>query len=251
MKLFVTCVAILTLAFGIFSDTLAFGIVADANAAGPTLWASTGSTNSRGGGRVYTIDPVLQTVTLIGNSGLNKLGGLEFDNSGNLYGVSGGSIGPANLYTLSTIDASPTFIGTSTGIQGIDSLAFDRSGKLFAGGWRLGRILTLNPATASIITNIPMVGSGNAFTAGLTFDPSGQLFGSRGNSAGHTEDLVSINTSTGVQTAIGGRTNVISDIWFAADGTLYGVRPPATCSRSTQPLEQRRSCLTPGFGFLD
>ena len=219
MKLFVTCIATLTMAFGISADV-------NANA-GSTLWASTGGSNSTGGGRVYTIDPISQTVTLVGNSGLNRLAALDFDNSGNLYGVSGGAGGPANLYTLSTIDASPTFVGTATATNlfGIDAIAFDSSGTLFATGWAFGRLLTLNPTTASVLTDIPMSGSGNRHTPGLAIDPADQVFGSRGNSFGHTEDLVSINTSTGVQTGIGGRTNVISDIWFAADGTLYGGSP--------------------------
>ena len=59
---------------------------------GPILYASTGDANSDGGGRLYTIDPVAQTVTLIGNTGLSKLGALAFDGNGVLYGADGGSV---------------------------------------------------------------------------------------------------------------------------------------------------------------
>ena len=83
MKLFTTCSVVLT---------LAFGIVADANA-GPILWASTGNTNDNGGGRIYTIDVDSGIVTLVGNSGLNKLGALDFDSNGVLYGIANGSRG--------------------------------------------------------------------------------------------------------------------------------------------------------------
>jgi hypothetical protein len=67
-----------------------------------------------------------------------------------------------------------------------------------------------------------MVGTGNDFVPGLDFDINGTLFGSRGGSNGHLEDLVTINTTTGVQTAIAGATTNISDIVFGSDGILYG-----------------------------
>lgn len=39
---------------------------------------------------------------------------------------------------------------------------------------------------------------------------------------------MTIDTNNGNMTPIGGSTNVISDIWFAPDGTLYGQLPDHT-----------------------
>ena len=192
---------------------------------GPILYASTGDANSDGGGRLYTIDPVAQTVTLIGNTGLSKLGALAFDGNGFLYGADGGSVGPSALYTINTSNAAATLVGVLSGVQGVDALAFDENGTLYGGAWNPGRLITIDPADANILSNILMSGSGNSFVSGLAFDPANQLFGSRGNAAGHREDLVQIDVTTGQHTAIGGATNVISDIWFDANGTLYGGSP--------------------------
>ncbi len=54
---------------------------------------------------------------------------------------------------------------------------------------------------------------------------SGWPFGSRGNSLNHLEDLITIDTATGIHTPIGSSTDVISDIAFAPDGTLCGCTP--------------------------
>jgi len=257
MKLPMICIAVLTLAFGIASD-------ADAEAQGVILWASTGGSNaSGGGGRVYKIDPdpESRTVTLVGDTELDRLAALDFDNDGNLYGLTGGSSFTSNkftlnLYTLSMDDASVTeFIGkvaligndadNFVGFQGIDAIAFDSSGTLFATGYSgiemfdpygLGRLLILDPATASASlvnpismgTDIDGDGFADSITAGeagLAFDAAGQLFGSRGNAIDREADLVRIDTLTEARTALGSKTNVISDIWFAADGTLYGASP--------------------------
>lgn len=212
---------------------LAICNVADVKA--DILWASTGNFNANGGGRVYTIDLTTQTVTLVGDTGLDRLDALAFDNNGVLYGVANGSGGPATVYTINTTTAVPTLVGDITDPDrfGVGSIAFDFSGTLFAGsGLRNnpneffeGRLLTLEPTTAAVLTDIAMTGSGNRHLPGLAFDPNGQLFGSRGNSSGHTEDIVRINTTTGVQTAVGGTTRIISDIWFAPGGTLYAASP--------------------------
>ncbi len=191
------------------------------------LYASTGGANSSGGGLIYKIDPVTQTVTLVGDTGLSQTGGLAFDPSGDLYLSNGGSVGPASLYTIDPNNGSATLVGGLAGIQGVDALAFDAAGNLYGGGWSgsEGRLLGIDPSDTSVDSNIAMSGTGNSFVPGLAFDPSGVLYGSRGNSGGHTEDLVTIDLGTGALTAIGGTSHVISDIWFAADGTLYGGSP--------------------------
>lgn len=70
-----------------------------------------------------------------------------------------------------------------------------------------------------------MSGTGTPSAACLAFGPSGALYGSRGNAGDRGEGLVRIDPATGVQTAIGTATNVISDIWLDSDGMLYGSSP--------------------------
>jgi hypothetical protein len=94
-----------------------------------------------------------------------------------------------------------------------------------------------------VLTEVLLTGSGNAFVAGLDFNSSVTLYGSRGNAAGHTEDLATINTSTGVETAIGSSQNVIADIVFGSDGVLYGAQAQAGgIFAIIQPPASRRCC---------
>jgi hypothetical protein len=51
------------------------------------LYGSTGDLNANGGGRLYRIDVTTQNVTLVGNTGFDRLGGIAFNSSGFLYGV--------------------------------------------------------------------------------------------------------------------------------------------------------------------
>src|SRR6266568_9197294 len=66
------------------------------------------------------------------------------------------------------------------------------------------------------------MGSGNSFCAGIAFDPTDVLYGSRGNAADRLEDIDLVDQVSGELTPIGPMEAVISDIVFAADGTLYG-----------------------------
>jgi hypothetical protein len=93
------------------------------------IYASSGNLNVNGGGRIYTIDTLTQTVTLIGDTGLNRTSGLAFDNNGNLYLTDRGSAGPSRFYSVNPNTAAVTLIG-SPGIQGIGGIAFDSSGTL-------------------------------------------------------------------------------------------------------------------------
>src|SRR5262245_49100597 len=79
-----------------------------------TLYASTGDLNVNGGGRIYRIDTDTQTVTFVIDTFLNRLGGIDFDASGVLYGVDNGSAGPvSSLYiiSLTDVDLPTTFVG--------------------------------------------------------------------------------------------------------------------------------------------
>ena len=99
-------------------------------AAAVTLYASTGEANVDGGGQIYRIDTQTQTVTLVIDTFLNRLGGIDFNASGVLYGVDNGARGTSSLYTISltNIEFSTTFIGVlaaPVGVQGVDALRFE------------------------------------------------------------------------------------------------------------------------------
>jgi len=217
-----------------------------------TLYASTGGQHAGGGGRIYKIDTVTHTVEFVVTTGLSKLGAIDFDLDGNLYGVSGGSQGTAILYKINLNGGGEgegsapvaTLVGTIAGVTGVDAIRFSVTGKLYGGAWdnanARGRLVTINPATGALITAITQSGTGNAFTPGLAISPKGLFFGSRGGSrffgegTSPMEDLTAIDPTTGIEMPIGCSpsaeinqgcaTNLqISDVWFDSDGTLYAV----------------------------
>lgn len=187
------------------------------------IYGSTGGDSSSGGGRIFRIDTVAQTATFVGSTGFSRVGGLAFDNSNTLYAVAGGSVGPATLMTFDIGTGTTNVIGVTSGVQGIDAIAFDSAGTLWGGAWTGtgGALVTLNPANAALLSNIATSGSGNSFVAGLAFFSDGTLYGSRGNASGRQDDIVIINTTTGALTAIGPQEAVISDLALGMSGTLY------------------------------
>jgi len=195
------------------------------------LFGSTGNVNSNGGGRLYRIDVTTQSVVLIGNTGFDRLGGIAFNNNnGILYGVSGGSSGQGTLLTIDTATGVATTIGLiSDPNAGVDGLRFNSQGVLHGSAYDtingVGVLVTIDPSNANILSSLTLMGSGNSSCAGIAFDPTDVLYGSRGNAAGRQEDIDLVDQVTGELTPIGPMEAVISDIVFAADGTLYGSSP--------------------------
>jgi hypothetical protein len=200
-----------------------------------TLYASTGGDNGAGGGLLYRIDTVAETVEFVGDTGLTRLGGIDFNGAGLLYGVDGGAVGPSGLFIIDPNTAEVTFVGpldVAPGVprvDGVDALRFDAEGSLFGGGWdviaQVGRLARIDVETGVVVSAQTHSGVPTPFTAGLAFSRDGVLYGSRGNAQSRTEDLVILNRETGALGSVGAATNVISDIWFNSDGTLYGGSP--------------------------
>jgi hypothetical protein len=194
------------------------------------LYGSTGDLNVNGGGRVYLIDVTIQNVTLIGNTGFDRLGGIAFNSNGTLYGVSGASTGPGTLMTIDPTNGVATVIGPiSDPTIGIDGLRFNSQSVFYGAAFNtiggVGVLVTIDPSNANILSSLTLVGSGNSFCAGIAFDPTDVLYASRGNATGRLEDIDLVDQVTGVLTPIGPMEAVISDIVFAPDGTLYGSSP--------------------------
>jgi hypothetical protein len=194
------------------------------------LYGSTGGLHDAGGGRLWLIDVANQSETLIGDTGFDRLGGIAFDSSGTLYGVSGASSVQGTLMTIDPTNGTPTVIGLlSDPNAAVDGLRFNSQGVLYGGSFNntkgVGQLLTIDPSDGTVLTSVTLVGSGNSFCPGIAFNSKDVLYGSRGNSTGRTEDLDLIDQVTGVLTPIGPMEAVISDIVFAPDGTLYGSSP--------------------------
>ena len=106
-----------------------------------------------------------------------------------------------NLYQISTVDASLTFIG-NTGIQLLGNLEFAPNGLLYA--FTIGSDATLyriDPNTAQS-TAVGRLGVREVFEGGLAFAPDGTGYGVNGENA-NTPQLFRINSSTGQATIIG------------------------------------------------
>ena len=114
------------------------------------LYGSTGDINANGGGRLYLIDVTTQNVTLIGNTGFDKLGGIAFNSKGTLYGVSGGSSGPGTLMTIDPLTGAATPIGPiSDPSLGVDGLRFNSQTVLYGAAFdninSVGKLVTIDP----------------------------------------------------------------------------------------------------------
>jgi plastocyanin len=194
------------------------------------LYGSTGGDHVDGGGRLWLIDVTTQSANLIGDTGFDRLGAIAFDSSGTLYGVSGASDNQGTLMTIDPTNGAPAVIGLlSDPFAAVDGLRFNSKGVLYGASFNnnvgVGQLLTIDPSDATVLSSLTLVGSGNGFCAGIAFAFNDDLYASRGNASGRTEDLDLIDQVTGVLTPIGAIEAIISDIVFAADGTLYGSSP--------------------------
>ncbi len=132
--------------------------------------------------------------------------------------------------TIDPMTGVATPIGPiSDSTLGVDGLRFNTQGVLYGSAYDnnagVGKLLTIDPANGNILGSLTLVGSGNSFCPGIAFDSLDVLYGSRGNSSGHEEDLDLIDQITGVLTPIGPMEVVISDIVFAPNGILFASNP--------------------------
>src|SRR5438477_10773526 len=119
------------------------------------LYGSTGDATSFGGGRLYLIDVTTQTTTLIGSTGFDRLGAIAFDNTGVLYGASGGSTAPTTFITIDPTTAVALTVGTiGVGNLGVEALRFNSQNTLYGGAYDAsitnGRLVTIDPTNGNI-----------------------------------------------------------------------------------------------------
>ena len=216
------------------------------------LWGS----SSKGGtnpSSVFTVDAATGAAALVGPSGLGDgISAIRFDPvSGMLYGMFGSACTGARLITIDTATGAGTFVGTlsgagfdgGTGVPcagGSDALAFASDGTLYAGGLSLSagtQLFRVDKATGAVLEAHPTADH----MSGLAFDPAGVLWASHGNSL-FIPALHTIDPATGgyTSTLVLAEPVVVSDLAFAADGTLY----------VSLPAENRLATVDPATGAV-
>lgn len=107
------------------------------------LWATDASSD------VYTINPITAAPTLVGNTGLPPSPDIHFDQSGDLFGVSGGGLSGNNYISIDTSTGAGTVIGP-VGFSSVSGMAMmiNRTASGIAGD-------TPVPAAVSQLRNYP------------------------------------------------------------------------------------------------
>lgn len=177
---------------------------------------------------LYQIDAVTGAATLVGDTGVERINGIAWDDAANvLYAYTT----DAELYTLNTATGAATLIGDVSGIVPEGDITFDGGTLLTVNADELGALARPTPTYAAI----GATGTTGADISGLTVTAAGTLLGFARN--GTLDDaLVTIDALTGAVTnsvsvgalnggAVGGlTTNLSSGDVFLTDGdTLYQV----------------------------
>lgn len=181
------------------------------------------------GGNLYTLDSQSGTATLVGPTGFNAVPGLCFALDGALYGtatIAGGGIASNGLIAIDPWSGAATVVGSfglanGLNVQGLEDLAVDPfSGNVLATtnfnfDGTPGDLFSVDLATgqATFLGSLVESGLGVPLAvpiAGLSFDRSGQLFGSLGNGDGR---IVSIDRTALTFSVIGDAANgSVSDL---------------------------------------
>jgi hypothetical protein len=163
------------------------------------LFGSTGGGNSA----IVTINPITGEPSLIGYHDFGAINGLEFSDSGILYGTYIPEPDDSSqLVEVNTNDASITYIGF-TGYRNIGGLAFSPTGTLFGitSGSLGGELLTIDTQTgaATLVGN-----TGYSSIGSLEFSPNGTLYAGLGqNDTLNAGALITIDPATANATLVG------------------------------------------------
>ncbi|MBN1476523.1 DUF11 domain-containing protein [Candidatus Sumerlaeota bacterium] len=170
------------------------------------LWAllTLDSTASR---ELVTIDPVTGLATSIGSTG-DRFSSIDFDFDGTLYAVSGNgadNVTPEALYTLSTVDATSTYLTDGISGGGSQNIAYNPDDRLMyhTAGFGVPNVSELFETItlpAGPTVNIPLSGFDYQRVLALTHQSLGEFIASEG--ATFPPALFTMS-STGTVTVIG------------------------------------------------
>ncbi|HPD17256.1 MAG TPA: LEPR-XLL domain-containing protein, partial [Planctomycetota bacterium] len=209
-----------------------------------------------GDDHLYRIDTETGTAVDVGAVGFTGVRGLAFHPTlGVLYGVDD------TTDQLITIDTT-TGAGTAVGALGVDvsgtGLAFDYDGKLYMTSTSTNNLYIVNPNTGAA-AQVGAAGALGQAVTGLAFGPTaGPITGTHflyglGDSAAN--NLVTIDTTTGVATAVGPLTGVTITGGGGLDfynGFLFGIEDGGkvfTVNQATGAASAESTTLT-GFASL-
>ena len=214
------------------------------------LFGTTYQGGTFGYGTVYEIAQGSSTLTTLasftGNNGAYPNAGVTFDSSGNLFGTTlyGGASGKGTVYEIAKVTGTLTtlasFTGNGVGTNGstpYGGVTFDSSGNLFgtaSGGGTsgYGTVYEIAQGSSTLTTLASFTGAnGSAPVAGVTFDSSGNLFGT--TYQGGTSGQGTVYEIAGAGSPVPESSTVIS---FA---TLLGLGGLVLCAR------KRRQNATP------
>jgi hypothetical protein len=173
---------------------------------------------------LVSINPSTGAPTTIGATGLSSIfeGDLAFDpTTGILYGALDAPSAPSapyRLFTINPANGAATIVGNFTVINDISALAFSAGGALYALNTGNEQLHTINKSTAATISTVNLsVALGTS--AGMAFDPAtGTLYVADGAGAG-TDNLYTLNTTTGLMTLVGstGLSNGLAGLAFVPE----------------------------------
>lgn len=228
-----------------------------------TLFGTTTYGGYFGNGTVFNLGPPpnICTTALCGwnntviyryqgtNDGANpEYGAVVFDQQGNLYGTTSGSIGSpqtaGSVYKLTPENGGWTesvlfhFTSLTTGEQPYGGVIFDQAGHLYGttyegGGSQRGLVFQLTSSdsgwTENVLYNFQGFGDGSYPSGDLIFDPLGNLFGTTGGAGGSPGSVFELSPSgdswifSVVHTFTGPPNNgPIAGVVRDAAGNLYG-----------------------------
>jgi hypothetical protein len=178
-------------------------------------------------GNLYSVDTSNAALTLIGATGIQNLGSIEFDRNGNLYGFNAGS---ASLYKIDASTASASLVGSLGQFAFEGGLAFSPEGVAYAvnlGSNQAPGLFRINLGTGAA-TFIGQMDTGHDFN-GLAWRSDGMLVGIDDN----TRSLYTIDPSTAALNLlaelnfsvgpVGGMTAYSSTMGYFATGSATDV----------------------------
>ncbi|MCG8408364.1 MAG: IPTL-CTERM sorting domain-containing protein [Phycisphaerales bacterium] len=127
------------------------------------------------GAELVTITQSTGACTSLGDTG-DTFGAIAFDSAGTLYGLTGaGSATPRTLFTLSLVDATPTFALTLTGGGGGEALAYNPDDGLLyrASGGIGGAFQTIDPNAGFMVSDISFSGDDHGVSRAMKYEGPG------------------------------------------------------------------------------
>jgi len=190
-----------------------------------------------GDSNLYRIDKATGELTLIGETGVDRLMDFAFDSSGTMWGMAGHNIADNELYVIDTSTGVAQHAATITGVDAamtdpnsaIMGIMFDENDVLYATGWSLiesSPLFIVDTVTgqATLAAQMEMsMPHGAAYEATVGEQTAGKIY----TAHSRHKHLGVLDTGTGTFTDVGSfglqASVLIPAMAFGIDGTLYGL----------------------------